>query len=74
MIELHRLCARREPFWLNPDLVATIEANPDTVIALTTGTKVMVCEPVEAVVERIKDWRSGVLEAALHSRHLAPVR
>ena len=67
MIELHRLSARREPFWLNPDLIATIEANPDTVIALTTGAKVVVCDDVDDVVERIRSWR-------VRSSPLTPVR
>jgi len=57
MIELTRLGSRRVPFWLNPDLVATIEEHPDTVIALTTGSKVMVCETAGDVVERIRAWR-----------------
>ena len=74
MIELTRLGSRREPLWLNPDLICTIEAHPDTVIALTTGTKVMVMEPTDVVVERIRDWRVSVLERALGSRPLSPVR
>jgi uncharacterized protein YlzI (FlbEa/FlbD family) len=71
MIELHRLGARGEPFWLNPDLVATIEAHPDTVLALTTGAKVMVSEPVDQVVARIRAWRVDVLGRAVGSRPLA---
>ena len=76
MIELHHLAARdmREPFHLNPDLIATIEAHPDTVVALTTGTKVVVAESVEEVVSRIRAWRVDVLERALASRPLHAVR
>jgi flagellar protein FlbD len=74
MIELTRLGSRREPFWLNPDLVFTIEAHPDTVIALTTGAKVMVIESIDEVVARIRTWRVEVAERALHSRPLTPVR
>ena len=76
MIELHRLAAHseREPFHLNPDLIATIEAHPDTVVGLTTGTKVVVAEPVDEVVSRIRAWRVGVLENALASRPLHAVR
>ncbi len=65
MIELHRLGARRERFWLNPDLVCTIEAHPDTVLALTTGAKVMVAESVDEVVARIRGWRVDVLGRAV---------
>ena len=34
MITLHRLGHAAEPFHLNPDLIVTVEANPDTVITL----------------------------------------
>ena len=74
MIELTRLGSRREPFWLNPDLICTLEAHPDTVIALTTGNKVMVMESADEVVERILTWRASILERAHGSRPLTPVR
>ena len=64
MIELHRLGAGPVPFRLNPDLIVTVEATPDTTISLTTGTKVLVAEGVEAVVEAIRDWRAGLLAGA----------
>jgi flagellar protein FlbD len=64
MIELNRLGADHVPFHLNPDLIVTVESNPDTTIALTTGTKVVVCESVEAVVGAIRDWRAGILAGA----------
>ena len=70
MIELHRLGAQGERFWLNPDLVATIEAHPDTVLGLTTGAKLMVSEPVDEVVARIRAWRVDVLGRAVGSRPL----
>jgi flagellar protein FlbD len=72
MIELTRLGSRSEPLWLNPDLVATIEAHPDTVIALTTGSKVMVVEDVSTVVERVRAWRVSIAEGAVASRALTP--
>ncbi len=74
MIELTRLGARHEPLWLNPDLIATLEAHPDTIVALTNGTKVMVDESVEEVVSRVRAWRVEILERALGSRPLTVVR
>ena len=65
MIELHRLGTHGEPVWLNPDLIATMEAHPDTVVVLTTGTKVVVAESVEEVVARVRAWRVGVARGAL---------
>jgi flagellar protein FlbD len=72
MIELHRLGAHGEPLWLNPDLIATLEAHPDTVIALTSGTKVMVAESVDEVIDRVRDWRVSVARGALKPAAVAP--
>jgi flagellar protein FlbD len=68
MIALHRLGHQAEEFHLNPDLIVTVEANPDTVITLTTGTKIVVAEPVQRVVEKIGLYRSAVLARAIE-RH-----
>ena len=65
MIELHRLGKGDEPFQLNPDLVMTIEAVPDTTIHLTTGNRVVVVESVEQVVDEIAAWRVRVLADSL---------
>ena len=65
MIRLHRLGSGAEPFLLNPDLIVTIEATPDTVATLTTGARVVVCESPEEVVRRVRDWRIGVVAEAL---------
>ncbi len=70
MIELTRLGSHREPLWINPDLIATMEAHPDTVIALTTGSKVMVVEDVAQVVERVRAWRVSIAHGAAASRGL----
>ena len=74
MIELTRLGSHREPLWINPDLICTMEAHPDTVIALTKGSKVMVVEDVATVVERVRAWRISIAEGAVASRALTPVR
>jgi flagellar protein FlbD len=72
MIELHRLGAHGDPVWLNPDLIATIEAHPDTVLALTTGTKVVVAEAVEDVIDLVRAWRVSVARGALKPAEAAP--
>src|SRR5450755_3854609 len=69
MITLHRLGHACEAFSLNPDLIMTVEANPDTVITLTTGTKIVVAEPPERVAADIQRWRVSVLSDALAHRH-----
>jgi len=68
MISLHRLGHQAEEFHLNPDLIVTVEGNPDTVITLTTGTKVVVAETPDRVVEEIRSYRVDVLSGALNRR------
>jgi uncharacterized protein YlzI (FlbEa/FlbD family) len=64
VIRLHRLGHRDEVFHLNPDLIAFIESTPDTVLTLTTHSKVIVHEPAEEVVAAVRAWRAGILEQA----------
>ena len=67
MIRLHRLSARAEGFYLNPDLIVSIDSTPDTVVTLTTHQKVLVSDPADAVVAAVHAWRSSILAAALPS-------
>ncbi len=67
MIALHRLAHADEPFHLNPDLIVLVEAHPDTVVVLTTGTKVVVMESPEEIAEAIRVWRASVLGSAMRS-------
>jgi len=63
MIRLHKLGRKPEPFHLNPDLVLTVEAHPDTVVTLTTGSRLLVTETPEEVAEAVRLWRASVLDA-----------
>ena len=65
MIELHKLSTSREPFQLNVDLIERIDASPDCHVTLTTGQRIAVCESVDDVVDKIRDWRVDVLARAL---------
>ena len=65
MIRLHRLAHSEEDFHLNPDLILSIESTPDTIVTLTTHTKLIVSERPEEVVELVRAWRASVLEAGL---------
>ena len=62
MITLHRLGHQTEPLHLNPDLITTIEAHPDTVVTLATGSKLVVAEAV-------RQWRAEILDEAWRRRH-----
>jgi flagellar protein FlbD len=68
MIVLHRLGHSAEPFYLSPDLIVTVEATPDTVLTLTTGAKIVVNEPPEAVAQRVRKARVAVLVDAARVR------
>ena len=65
MIRLRRLGSKAEAFYLNPDLILAIEATPDTVVTLTTHTKVLVADSPEDVLNAIREWRASILNAAL---------
>ena len=67
MIELHRL-GHPEPFHLNPDLIVTVEAHPDTVISLATGVRVVVTESPDEVSGLVRDWRVSITNAAWRDR------
>jgi flagellar protein FlbD len=72
MIPLHRLTHPGQPVYLNPDLIQTVEAHPDTVVSLTNGSKLVVGETPEAIVSLVREWRSGILARALEAKEAAP--
>ena len=55
MIQLTKL--NKKKFFLNCDLIETVESTPDTVIALHNGKLVLVREPPEAIIEMIIDFK-----------------
>lgn len=67
MIVLHRLAHEAEPFHLNPDLIVTVEACPDTVVTLATGARILICEDPATVARAILRWRSDVRRATLRA-------
>jgi flagellar protein FlbD len=73
VIALHRLAHAGESFLLNPDLISIVEANPDTVVTLTTGVKVLVTETPEEISQLIRAWRADILRDALGPRPLRSV-
>jgi uncharacterized protein YlzI (FlbEa/FlbD family) len=65
VIRLHRLSARAESFYLNPDLIVAIDSTPDTLVTLSTHQKVLVKDRPEDVVAAVQAWRASVLAASL---------
>ena len=55
MIELTRL--NGEVFVLNAELIETIVASPDTVVTLVNGHRYVVKESVDAVTEKVIQYK-----------------
>ena len=60
MIYLSRL--NQEEYWLNPDLIETIESTPDTVITLSNEKKYIVCDTPEDIVQKIINYKQKLLK------------
>lgn len=58
MIAIKRL--NNQEIWINPHLIESIEATPDTVISLTTGKRLVVKESVTEVVAKIIKYRKTI--------------
>ena len=46
---------------VNAELIEIIEANPDTIVTLTTGHKILVKESVGDVIDKVKDYKRSIL-------------
>jgi flagellar protein FlbD len=68
VIRLTRL--NQVPLVVNSDLIEHVEITPDTVIALTTGQKILVRETADEIVERVVAFRRAVLAGLAASQAL----
>lgn len=59
MIEVTRL--NGSIFFLNPDMILSMEATPDTVITLTNGEKLLVKDTPEEVIDRFVAFRRRIV-------------
>ncbi|GAA4628804.1 flagellar FlbD family protein [Cellulomonas oligotrophica] len=48
-------------FGVNPDLIQRVDRAPDTILTLIDGTKFIVREPLDEVIELITAYRAGLL-------------
>ena len=60
MITLHRIGHPDEELLVNHDMIVAVEANPDTVIRLTGGEKIIVAEAPAEVAEKVLICRAHV--------------
>lgn len=52
------------PVALNCDLIERAEANPDLVLTLVDGTKYVLLESMEGLVNKIREYRASVIALA----------
>ncbi len=62
MIKLTRL--DKSEFFLNPDLIESIEETPDTVITLTNGNHFLVREKLRTITERIICFKARIIRCS----------
>lgn len=62
MLQLTRL--NGPVFALNPDLIERAEATPDTVVTLVNGSKYVIRESLDELVELVREYRAAVVLAA----------
>ena len=65
MITLHRLAHSDEALHLNPDVIQSVEACPDTTVRLSSGQRILVDETPEQVADAIFVWCAQVLAEAM---------
>lgn len=58
MIEVTRL--NGSIYFINPDMLMTVEATPDTVISLTNGEKLLVKESPQVLIQRFIEYKRQV--------------
>jgi len=59
MIEVTRL--NGSIFFLNPDMILSMEATPDTIITLTNGEKLVVRDSPETIIDRFVAFKRRIV-------------
>jgi flagellar protein FlbD len=58
MIALRRL--NNQAIMVNPDLIETLEATPDTVVTLTNGNKLIVRDTMDEIRDKIVEFKRRI--------------
>lgn len=61
MIALTRL--KGQAVGLNPDLIVTVDATPDTVVRLSNGDSIVVLESIDEIIKRVTEFRRSLVAA-----------
>lgn len=59
---------------MNPDLIQRVDSAPDTILTLVDGTKLLVRESIDEVINLIHTQRAELLVRARAIERRAPVR
>lgn len=70
MIQVTKL-NRKDRFWINENLIETMEETPDTILGLATGKKIAVAEAAAELAEKInRNWIAARPAAAILAQKL----
>ena len=60
MIILNRIGKNSSEILVNAELIETVEENPDTVVTLTTGKKLIVKENMEEIIQLVVNYKKSI--------------
>jgi flagellar protein FlbD len=66
MIKVTRL--NKKIYYLNSELIETVESTPDTIITTVNGNKYVVRESVDLVVELVLEYKSHIFRCPLGAK------
>lgn len=58
MIKVNRL--NRKELVINSDLILFVDCTPDTVISFTNGSKMVVLESLDEIIEKVIEYKSSI--------------
>ncbi len=70
MIEVTRLNGTL--FFVNPDMIVTIEATPDTIISLNNGEKLVVKNSLDNITRQFLDYKKQIMSGGLKVKTYTP--
>ena len=56
-----------QPLAINPDLLGRIESTPDTILVMLDGTRFIVRQSMDEVVDLVREYRANVVARALRA-------
>lgn len=60
MIKVNRL--NKKELVINSNLILFVEATPDTVISFTNGSKIVVLDTLDEIIEKVIEYNSNITD------------